>query len=114
MIIHDVSEINLFDQIIIMAKVDEVGRLAFAGTPEDGRRYFQVENLIQAYDMIKRSPERFRTCIHNRRMPDGRWILLPCKAKNCRNPDGFQDFLTRQDSKGPLQAAFDGCEYRFL
>lgn len=58
-IIHDVSEIDLFDKIIMMAKIDEVGRLAFAGTPEDGRRYFQVKNLIQAYDVIKRSPERF-------------------------------------------------------
>lgn len=58
-IIHDVSEINLFDQIIMMAKVNEVGRLAFAGTPEDGRKYFQVENIIQAYDEIKKSPERF-------------------------------------------------------
>lgn len=58
-IIHDVSEINLFDKIIMMAKVNEVGRLAFTGTPEEGRRYFKVENLTQAYDAIKRSPERF-------------------------------------------------------
>lgn len=60
-IIHDVSEINLFDQIIMMVKVNEVGRLAFTGTPEDSRRYFQVDNLIQAYDVIRRSPERFIT-----------------------------------------------------
>ena len=30
-IIHDVSDIDLFDKIIIMNKVDNVGRLAFFG-----------------------------------------------------------------------------------
>lgn len=58
-IIHDVSEIDLFDRIIMMAKVNEVGRLAFAGTPADGKRYFQVSNLTQAYDAIQRDPQRF-------------------------------------------------------
>ena len=47
-------------------------------------------------------------------MPDERWILLPCKAKNRRNPDGFQEFLTQQGNERPVQTAFNGCEYRFL
>lgn len=58
-IIHDVSEIDLFDQIIMMAKVNDVGRLAYAGTPADARRHFQVDNLTKAYDAIQKEPERF-------------------------------------------------------
>lgn len=58
-IIHDVSEIDLFDQIIMMAKVNDVGRLAFAGTPKSGKEYFQVDNLTQAYDVIQKAPERY-------------------------------------------------------
>lgn len=58
-IIHDVSQINLFDQIIMMAKVDDVGRLAFAGTPEEGCQYFHVDDLAKAYSAIKEDPERY-------------------------------------------------------
>lgn len=58
-IIHDVSEIDLFDKIVMMCKVDGVGRLAFAGTPEDGRKHFGVKNLSEAYNVIQRAPERY-------------------------------------------------------
>lgn len=58
-IIHDVSEIDLFDQIIMMAKVNDVGRLAYAGTPAGARRHFQVDNLTKAYDAIQKDPERY-------------------------------------------------------
>lgn len=60
-IIHDVSEIDLFDKIIMMCKVNDVGRLAFAGTPQEGRNFFSVKNLAEAYDMIQREPERYIT-----------------------------------------------------
>lgn len=58
-IIHDVSEIDLFDQIIMMAKVSDVGQLAYAGTPAGARRHFQVDNLTKAYDIIQKNPERY-------------------------------------------------------
>lgn len=58
-IIHDVSEIDLFDRIVMMAKVNDVGRLAYAGTPAGGRQYFGVDNLTQAYDVIKMAPEKY-------------------------------------------------------
>ena len=58
-IIHDVSEIDLFDQIIMMAKVNDVGRLVYSGTPNGGREYFQVDNLTQAYDVIQKAPEKY-------------------------------------------------------
>ena len=54
-----------------------------------------------------------RTCIHNRRMPDGREILASDKEISRRNPDGFQGKLTWYDGKRSAQAAFDGCEYSF-
>lgn len=58
-IIHDVAEIALFDKIIMMAKVDNVGRLAFSGSPQDAKRHFGVEDLRDAYTIIAQEPERF-------------------------------------------------------
>ena len=58
-IIHDVSEIDLFDQIIMMAKVNDVGRLAYSGTPAGAREHFHVDNLTKAYDAIQKEPERY-------------------------------------------------------
>lgn len=57
-IIHDVSEIDLFDQVIMMAKVDGVGRLAFSGTPAEAREYFGVD-IRDVYALLEREPERF-------------------------------------------------------
>lgn len=57
-IIHDVSEIDLFDQIIMMAKMDDIGRLAFAGTPEEARAYFG-KDIKDAYELLKKEPQNF-------------------------------------------------------
>lgn len=57
-IIHDVSEIDMFDQVIMLAKVGGVGRLAFSGSPADARNYFGVE-IRDAYALLEREPERF-------------------------------------------------------
>ena len=57
-IIHDVSEIDLFDQVIMLAKVDGVGRLAFSGTPAEARKYFGVD-IRDVYALLEREPERF-------------------------------------------------------
>lgn len=58
-IIHDVSEIDLFDQIIMLAKVDGVGRLAFSGSPEDARAHFGVDDISKAYALLEREPEKY-------------------------------------------------------
>lgn len=58
-IIHDVSEIDLFDQIIMMAKVDGVGRLAFSGSPAHAREYFGVKDLSESYAVISRDPAQY-------------------------------------------------------
>ena len=57
-IIHDVSEIDMFDQVIMLAKVDGVGRLAFSGTPEEGRAYFGVD-IRDAYALLDKDPARY-------------------------------------------------------
>ena len=57
-IIHDVSEIDMFDQVIMLAKVDGVGRLAFSGSPEDARKFFGVD-IRDAYALLERDPKRF-------------------------------------------------------
>lgn len=58
-IIHDVSHIDLFDKIIMLAKVDGVGRLVYFGTPEGARRHFSVQKLDDIYRKVKDNPERY-------------------------------------------------------
>lgn len=57
-IIHDVSEIDMFDQVVMLAKVDGVGRLAFSGTPAEAREYFGCD-IRDAYALLERDPKRF-------------------------------------------------------
>lgn len=57
-IIHDVSEIDMFDQVIMLAKKDGVGRLAFSGTPQEARRHFGVD-IRDAYALLDKHPERY-------------------------------------------------------
>lgn len=57
-IIHDVSEIDMFDQVIMLAKKDGVGRLAFSGTPQEAKRHFGVD-IRDAYALLDKHPERY-------------------------------------------------------
>lgn len=57
-IIHDVSDIELFDKIIILNKVDNVGRLAFIGKPSEARDYFGAE-LKDVYAVMAANPEKY-------------------------------------------------------
>lgn len=57
-IIHDVSDIQLFDKVIIMNKVDNVGRLAFAGTPKEAKEFFGVE-IKDVYQLMAQNPEKY-------------------------------------------------------
>ena len=58
-IIHDVSEIDMFDQLILLTKVDGVGRQAFSGTPAEARRIFGVEDIRQVYSLVDRNPGQY-------------------------------------------------------
>lgn len=57
-IIHDVSDIDMFDQIIMMAKVDNVGRLAFSGTPKEAKEFFGT-SIKEAYSLLSNNPEKY-------------------------------------------------------
>lgn len=57
-IIHDVSEIDMFDQVIMLAKVDGVGRLAFSGSPAEAKQYFGVD-IQYAYSLLEQNPKKF-------------------------------------------------------
>lgn len=57
-IIHDVSEIDMFDQVIILAKAGGVGRLAFSGSPAAAREHFGVD-IRDAYALLERNPEKY-------------------------------------------------------
>ena len=58
-IIHDVSEIDLFDQVIMLVKADGVGRLAFSGTPEEMRERFGVSDVRTVYGMLEKDPSKY-------------------------------------------------------
>ena len=57
-IVHDVSEIDMFDQVIMMVKEDNVGRLAFSGTPAEAREYFGVD-IRDAYALMEKNPGKY-------------------------------------------------------
>lgn len=57
-IIHDVSEIDMFDQVIILAKKDGVGRLAFSGSPAEARQKFNAD-IRDVYSLLDKHPERY-------------------------------------------------------
>ena len=57
-IIHDVSEIDMFDQLIILAKKDGVGRLAFSGSPAEARQHFN-SNIGGIYTLLEKHPEQY-------------------------------------------------------
>ncbi len=57
-IIHDVSDIDMFDQVIMMVKVDDVGRLAFSGSPQEAYDYFGT-SMKEAYQLIAKDPMKY-------------------------------------------------------
>lgn len=57
-IIHDVSCIDMFDQVIFLVKANGVGRLAFSGTPDEGSKHFGVP-ISKAYALLEADPEKY-------------------------------------------------------
>lgn len=57
-IIHDVSDIELFDNVIIMNKVDNIGRLAYIGTPEGAKKHFGCE-IKDVYQLLLKEPDKY-------------------------------------------------------
>ena len=57
-IIHDVSCIDMFDQVIFLVKAGGTGRLAFSGSPEEGGRHFGVP-IAKAYALLEANPEKY-------------------------------------------------------
>lgn len=57
-IIHDVSCIDMFDQVIFLVKANGVGRLAFSGSPEEGGVHFGVP-IAEAYALLEANPEKY-------------------------------------------------------
>ena len=57
-IIHDVSSIDLFDQIIFLVKENNVGRLAFSWTPQEASAYFGVP-AAKVYKLLEDNPSKY-------------------------------------------------------
>ena len=53
---HTLQNINLFDKVIFFA---QGGRLCFYGNPEEARRFFQVDDLIDAYGKISDNADKY-------------------------------------------------------
>lgn len=52
---HDVSYIDMFDQVIFLQKNNGVGMLAANGTPNQLRQMFNVNNFADIYSLLERS-----------------------------------------------------------
>lgn len=57
-IIHDVSCIDMFDQVIFLVKSNNVGRLAFSGSPAEGSKRFGVP-IGKAYALLEENPDKY-------------------------------------------------------
>lgn len=57
-IIHDVSDIELFDQVIMMTKSENIGRLVFSGSPREAKEYFGVE-MKKIYSLLEENPQKY-------------------------------------------------------
>ena len=58
-IIHDVSSIDMFDQVIFLVKADGTGRLAFSGSPSDCKQHFKESSFAKIYALLEASPEKY-------------------------------------------------------
>lgn len=52
-------QIDLFDQMLVLNKVDNVGRLAFMGTPQEARKYFETDEIKDVYDIMEKNPGKY-------------------------------------------------------
>lgn len=103
-IIHDVSDIDLFDQVIMLLKEDcsppgtserdrlYRGRLAFSGPPAEALRYFQEKNLTDtksqltavkdmtdAYALVTKNPMHY--IWHSAAQPNGVQAAQPASGQ---------------------------------
>lgn len=58
-IIHDVSCIDMFDQVIFLVKANGTGRLAFSGTPEVCKTHFRESSFAKIYALLEANPENY-------------------------------------------------------
>lgn len=58
-IIHDVSSIDMFDQVIFLVKANGTGRLAFSGSPSDCKQHFKESSFAKIYALLEANPEKY-------------------------------------------------------
>lgn len=58
-IIHDVSCIDMFDQVIFLVKANGTGRLAFSGSPDDCKKHFKETSFAKIYALLEADPEKY-------------------------------------------------------
>ena len=58
-IIHDVSCIDMFDQVIFLVKADGTGRLAFSGSPDECKQHFDESSFAKIYALLEANPEKY-------------------------------------------------------
>jgi len=58
-IIHDVSCIDMFDQVIFLVKANGTGRLAFSGAPEECKQHFNEPSFAKIYALLEADPEKY-------------------------------------------------------
>lgn len=59
MITHNTRNVGLCDKAIILCKANQVGRLAFFGSPQDALRYFDVDNINGVYEKLNTQAEKY-------------------------------------------------------
>lgn len=59
MITHNTQNFILCDKAIILCKANQVGRLAFFGSPQEALRYFDVASINEVYEKLNTQAEKY-------------------------------------------------------
>lgn len=58
-LIYDFSDIEMYDQVVVLNKVNGVGRLAYSGSVSAALEHFQAENFMEICALLENDPEKY-------------------------------------------------------
>lgn len=58
-LLYDLSDIEMYDQVIVLHKADGVGRLAYSGPVSAALEHFRVNSFLELFPLLEDDPEKY-------------------------------------------------------
>lgn len=58
-LLYDLSDIEMYDQVIVLHKVDGVGRLAYSGPVSAALEHFHAKSFSELFSLLENDPEKY-------------------------------------------------------